>query len=402
MLIVTSDKHNCKLFLNDDSSLIFLPCLFSYFLSKRGVVFHIIESVGIDSSDQMKSEDVTDETIKFINNRLMTFLLWVEEYSKDKKTISLITHHNLPEELINTYLSQVIIDKMGSGKSSVDQHLLAIRAYYNYLAYIGVSSLKRFFISPQQKRAAMANTSPRNVVRYLTPELRSILIKNTTSLRNELLIRTGCELGLRSKENTGLLINDFVISNKKHNGLKSLFEELDSKPNKIEFEYLLQGKYSKSVRRKGGKARSLYIHRSLLERLREYFKNERPESENNTFFLNNSSSERGTPISYSCATTAFREVRNRVLELQLNGFLPEDGQALEKEHTHHVLRHSFATDKFYDLSLEKNIAIDDVTTTSVVYLTVAALMGHTTTGADAIETTKRYIQGCHIKLQFES
>ena len=80
---------------------------------------------------------------------------------------------------------------------------------------------------------------------------------------------------------------------------------------------------------------------------------------------------------------------------------PKEGQKLEIDHTHHVLRHSFGTDKFYTLSEENNMAVDDVTTTSQVFLTVAALMGHNASSKSAPSTTRRYIRSCHIKTAFD-
>ena len=97
----------------------------------------------------------------------------------------------------------------------------------------------------------------------------------------------------------------------------------------------------------------------------------------------------------------FAQVRAKVIELQKAGLLNADDQKLEEDHTGHVLRHSFGTDKFYKFSEESNIRIDDVTTTSSVYLAVARLMGHSADGRSAPQTTKRYIRSCHIMQQFQ-
>jgi len=243
----------------------------------------------------------------------------------------------------------------------------------------------------------------RTAVKYLTPELRSILYRNTDSLRDELLLRGGGELGLRSKENQGLLLEDFMLGNKKHLGFKSLFLEMDQHPEQMEFKYCLQGQHTKAPRNAGGgESRTLYIHRSLLERYKHYYETERPQSTSNTLLLNFSDSNYGTPIAENAASRAFTRIKKKVLELQRNDALPTDGQMLENDHTGHVLRHSFGTDKFYDASKENRVKIDSVTPTSAVYLLVAKLMGHNAKDGKAPETTKTYIRSCHIKEAFLS
>lgn len=75
---------------------------------------------------------------------------------------------------------------------------------------------------------------------------------------------------------------------------------------------------------------------------------------------------------------------------------------LDEDHTHHVLRHSFGTDKFYELCQKNRMAFDDVSTTSQIYLTVARLLGHNAADKRAPATTKKYIRSCHIKEAFEN
>jgi integrase len=87
--------------------------------------------------------------------------------------------------------------------------------------------------------------------------------------------------------------------------------------------------------------------------------------------------------------------------MKKNGLLNPEDQMLEEDHTGHVLRHSFGTDNFYKFSEEANVRIDDVTTTSSIYLAVARLMGHSADARSAPQTTKRYIRSCHIMLKFQ-
>ncbi len=403
MLKINSQKLGFPLFIYNDGVPILLPTFFSCCLSKKSVIYVQENWKGKDGfgSTKLLEKSISENTAIFIPNRLASFLEWVEEYARDKTEISLEHHSNLPDEIINYYLNEVLIGEKGVGEIAIQQHLSALNAYYNYLAQCDLARIKRLFIKPKFKETARKNNKKRTAVKYLTPELRSILYQNTHSIRDELLLRTGGELGLRSKENQGFLVEDFKVGTKTHPGMKTLFALLDTYPEQMEFEYYLQGIFTKAKRYSGGVSRVIYFNRSLLERFREYYDKERPLVSENTFFLNNSPAEHGTPISKSRASDTFRDVKLIVLEKQAKGLLDPDGQQLEEGHTHHTLRHSFGTDKFYDFAEEKGIAIDDVTTTSSVYLVVAALMGHTTSDGSAPQTTKKYIRSCHIKKQFE-
>jgi hypothetical protein len=138
----------------------------------------------------------------------------------------------------------------------------------------------------------------------------------------------------------------------------------------------------------------------LLERFKEYYDRERPDSASDTLLLSNAPANKGASVAENAASRAFTEAKKQVLEKQVNNELPPFGQALEEDHTHHLLRHSFGTDKFYDACKKHRVQIDDVTTTSAVYLLVAALMGHNAAGDKAPQTTKTYIRSAHIKEAF--
>ena len=77
-------------------------------------------------------------------------------------------------------------------------------------------------------------------------------------------------MGSRSAENRGLVLNDSKVRNKTQKGLKSLFDELDTNPNKLRFEFYLRGIYAKR-----GKGRWIYFSRPLLEDLKDYYETER-------------------------------------------------------------------------------------------------------------------------------
>lgn len=389
----------------EDLSILLLPTLFSKAISRTGVVWKRVTGDGENKfvSTTYQEEEISDVTITILHNKLEHFFNWLIQYSQANSQVSIDRHHNIPEELLNHYINTVIIDEQGAGERTVEQYLMALRDYYNYLAMTGFTNAKDIRVKPKLKSVVKRNTKRLTAVKYLTPELRSILYRNTDSLRDELLLRGGGELGLRSKENQGLLLEDFMVGNKKHPGFKSLFLEMEQHPEQMEFKYYLQGQYTKAPRNAGGgKSRQLYIHRSLLERYKVYYDNERPESAENTLLLNASYSDYGTPIAKNAASRAFTRTKKKVFELKRSRALPEHVQMLENDHTGHVLRHSFGTDKFYDASKENRVKIDSVTPTSAVYLLVAKLMGHNAKDGKAPETTKTYIRSCHIKEAFLS
>lgn len=387
-----------------DLSVLLLPTFFSMAVNRTGVIWKRVKRDDENGFSQTlyKEEEVTETTIANITNKLERFLNWVIEYSQSSEYVSLDNHHNLPENLLNHYINDVLIEERKSGQHSIDHHLMALRDYYNYLSITGFTDAKDIRVKPRLKATIKRNTNQRTAVKYLTPELRSILYKHTNSIKDELLLRTGGELGLRSKENTGLLLSDFQIGAKRYSGFLSLFSQLESNPEQRGFNYYLKGQFTKAPRGSGGggKGRILYIHRTLLERFKEYYDRERPDSASDTLLVSNAFGNKGAPVAENAASRAFTEAKKKVLEKQINNQLPPQGQALEEDHTHHVLRHSFGTDKFYDACKQYRVQIDDVTPTSGVYLHVAALMGHNAVGDKAPVTTKTYIRSAQIKDAF--
>jgi integrase len=393
---IKSKKHNCTLFVNSDKTLLVLPTFFSHAVNLNGVVWY-----KRDKQD-LEEKDISESSLRVVHNHLCHFFNWVIEYSKTSQHVTIDNHHNFPEELVNFYINDYLVGEMGKGEHTLNHALMALQYYYFYLYKTDlISSRKNIRAFPKYKKLAKQQTKRRTAVSYLTPDLRNILYRETRSLRDELLLRTGGELGLRSKENLGLLLDDFYIGNKKHKGFKSLFAQMKSEPDKMEFTYHLQGIFTKASRGSGGKSRTLYIHRSLLKKFKDYFNLERPESNENTLLLNDDSNNKGTAISESAASTAFTETKKRVLVLQASGKTNPNGQKLEEDHVHHTLRHSRGTDFFHDQCKKFRIAIDDVTTTSQVYLATAELLGHSAGDKSAPQTTRRYIRSCHIKEMFE-
>lgn len=174
-------------------------------LCRRKTILSIVSKADESGflSTNLKELSVDATTVDIIIYRVFSFLQWVDSYAKGSRHISIETHHNLPTEIINSYLNDYLLLERRTSEIAINQHLMALNAYYNYLASIGLTNLKRLYIRPDLKPVARGNTKRRNVVKYLTPELRSLLYRNSGSIRDEILLRTGGEMGLRAKRILG-------------------------------------------------------------------------------------------------------------------------------------------------------------------------------------------------------
>jgi integrase len=394
--------HNFKIFSDKKNFPIILPTFYSEFISTTHQDYCLQKVSSYDTIGEWEIclRNTSEKLVEIYLSKLSNFLQWVELYSEGSNYVNLETHQNIPDEIINYYLNEYLIEEQGKGEKSISQHLSALISYYTYLEATGFSNRKNFYIKPKYKEISRRNTRSRTSIKYLTPALITTLVMYAKTKRDALLIRTASECGLRSMENRGLLLNDFKVGTKKHNGLLSLFQEMSIDSHKIEFIYYLQGQYSKGSHGKGGKSRELFISRDLLESIREYWAEERPYSDSEHLFLNNSKNNQN-PISKLTPSIIFSNIRKRILKDQQEEKLNPNQQAIEIGHTYHCLRHSFGTNLFYDLSEENNTLFDDVSATSQVYLTVAAVLGHSITGRYGPETTKFYIRSCNIKKHFE-
>lgn len=403
MLEIQSKKYEAPLFIKDDLSPVLLPSFFSHSLKLNQTIYELERVVGKKGfvTQKLVTKQIKKDQVVALLDKLNNFLSWLETYSLSSSEVSLESHHNLSNKILNFYINEVLVEKLGKSEGVIKKHLSALRAYYNYLANAGFTNVKNIVMEASFQERARENTKVRTAVKYMTPELRSILYKNTSSIRDELLLKTAGEVGLRTKENLGILVNDFEVGKKIHKGMLSLFKEMRDNPSQNEFKFYLQGKYTKAPRNGFGKPRYIFFTRELLCRMNEYYEDERPDSDSNHFFLNTDTVFYGHPISKKRASKVFESVRETVIEKQRTLSLPPDGQQLEEDHTHHVLRHSFGTDKFYFLSDAHGMAVDNVTPTSLVYLTVAKLMGHNAADKHAPKTTKSYIRSCNIKKDFE-
>ena len=226
-------------------------------------------------------------------------------------------------------------------------------------------------------------------MKYLLPASRELIYRNADSLLEEVVLRNGGELGCRAKENQGFLLNDQKIGNKKEKGLLTLFKQLDMQPDQTEFKYYLSSLYTKY-----GRARILYIPRHLLEKMKRYYTEVRPESDSNQLLLSSSNNSYGQPISKKFASEIFLKIKLKVMDKM--EYMPTLYARIQdiSLSTYHHLRHSFGTDIFYELCKGQNKYYESITTTSAVYLETARRLGHKVDGRNSPEVTKRYIHSC--------
>ena len=279
---------------------------------------------------EFKPQTVVENTLDNYIGHVYKLLNYI---SKNPK-LNVHRTENLTTRYLNYYLNDVLPEQLDSSES-LRSHQSAISAYCNFLCAIGIWRIdqNRPTTINRKTRKYMADkrTRPRKIS-YIPRYEFNDLIRECSSQRDKLLLRMGYEVGLRTEENTGLELHDY----RSHKGLLSLFDELDSKPHKMEWEYILRGKYTK-----GGKTGTIYFNRELLSAMREYYNSERKlhtedlEEDCPTLFVRYDPEGMGKAISSEQGSNTFRSVKER---------LPHVNQIL----SYHDLRHSFATQLYHE------------------------------------------------------
>lgn len=408
-VILKNFKHESRtieqldVFVHDDDSLFIIPSFYSLFLS-----YHLNHYKQIDkklkngkNQTQLVQLDISEVTADQYISHLDRFLRYLHQSDQENPNQNwLMLNHNLPSDIINHYINDIFIEREKGSAIAAAQCVAALTSYYNYLTKIGLTRYKSLSILPGNKAIAQKNTKRREAIKYIPQSTRNALIRQCTNLRDKLLLRCGAELGTRAKEVTGLYLNDFEYGQETRKGLLTLFNEMEADPNKTVFEYYLPGNNSKGKPGKGGMSRKLYIEVDLLQKLQEYYQQERPNSDYNTFFLKVDNLTYGEPISNRQASNTFKAAKNKLLKMQEqnNSFTYK----IQKDHVFHIMRHSFGTDKFYQYAKDTGNEIDAITANSAVMIQVAELMGHSLSGKDkGLKVTRSYIRSTREKMIME-
>lgn len=401
-------KDNTKaFFVNKDNTIEVLPCFFAQSLIDYQQVFKRTTKVDVRTlkvTDEYSMADIAKRTVFEYLGCLKYYLDWVENHNDiswlmngQEDRLSLSNHHLATSSVINFFLNEYLIKEKKKSLLAVERYKVVLDFYYNYLgrAKLIDETNRDYRINPELKDDARSHAKKREIIKYISPAARQALYQIALihfSLRDCLLLRTAGEQGLRATENTGLVLNDFYQGDQKFNGLLSLFELID-KTGAEKFEFLLQGKFSKSKPGKGGASRTLKISRSLLTAMKDYFQYERPESDLDTLFVNLSNSFGITPINTRSVGDVFRKIKVKYRAIQAEGVLYQNLQQLDGQ-SYHSLRHSAATDFFHDIwdgreygILPSKTAID----------ATSSFLGHTISARNDQKVTSIYIRSVDIR-----
>jgi len=407
-IIVKNYKHKSRtieqlhVFVHEDDSLFIIPSFYCLFL-----LYHLSHYKQVDekakngtNKTSLIKTDISEVTASQYISHLDRFLRYLHYSDQENPGQNwLMKNHSLSPDIINHYINDILILQEEAGSSSATQCVAALSSYYNYLTKIGLSTYKSLSILAGNKSLVQKQTKRREAVKYLPQSTRNALIRQCTNQRDKLILRCGAELGTRRKEAPGFYLKDFEYGKETRKGLLTLFDEMKDDPKKTVFTYFLPGINSKGKPGKGGMSRELFIPVDLLEKLQEYYQQERPNSEYNTFFLKTDQCTYGEPIPDTFGSDVFLEAKKKLLAKQ-----EQDNSMdykIHEDHTYHILRHSFGTDKFYEFSKDVGCDINAMTPNSAVMIQVAELMGHVLIGKYGLKTTAGYIHSAGKKMSME-
>ncbi|MDO6444188.1 site-specific integrase [Colwellia sp. 1_MG-2023] len=390
-----SDFNKHYVYLDETNTPLLLPCLFARYTQLSGV--RIDFEVRLNSDTKLKEEVFFENEIGAdagykITNHLGRFLEWVSEY-EDSSLVTLPTHTALPNEVINEYINEYLIGECESSEFVANQAVNSLTAYYDWLFYFFKVRKKKVGIKSSFRETARNNNKGDLAVKYLLPQTRQLFYRNAESLLEEIVLRNGGELGCRTKENQGFLLNAYKANQKYHSGLLTLFELYETNSEQLEFKYTLPSIYTKY-----GRERVLYIPRELLSKMKEYYEIERPKSDSNHLLVSSAPNSFGQCISKAYGSDTFRKIRDKLKrKIQVEPEFYVNVQEITSGSKYHHLRHSFGTDFFYESCEGANKKYETITTTSSVYIETARRLGHKVDSRHAGEVTKRYIHSCGLR-----
>jgi integrase len=391
-----NDKEHNKhwIYLDDNNIPLIIPCLYARYTTERGLSVELkVKKDRISNLTEHYFEEVEiGKNGQYVRgNQLGLFLDWVDQQNSLGSSISLTNHTALPQDIINEYLNIYLIEKKCKSEVTLNKAVYSLKSYYNWLHYFFDNNYKNIGVFSSHRALARKNNKQGLLVKYLLPATRELLYRRTDTLLEEIVLRNGGDLGCRTKENQGFLLENFVAGKKNHKGVLSLFDELDRKPEKEEFKYYLSSLYSKY-----GFSRILYISRELLIKMKRYYDTERPHTDSNHLFVSNSNNNsKGQCISVEFGSNVFQKVLNIVIEeIQESSEMYIGYQSLEHGYVYHHLRHSFGTDVFYEECRRNGKEIDSITTESAAYIETARRLGHKVDSRFGGQTTKIYIHAC--------
>ena len=387
-----------NIFVDDESDLIILPTLFATHLAITEQVFKFStireqstaksrSSADRTTSKIFKSDDTSQVTIKQYLSCLFRFLRYINSNPK----LSVHKTELLHTRYINQYLNEDLGSDMNIGSTNtLTQHQSAISAYCNFLCAVGIwhpNQNRETTIYPTTKNAVRARGIGSGKIKYITLRDRQLLVSRCKTKRDRLIVKMGYVVGLRTQENCGLTLQDrpSKVGKKPKPGLLSLFDELDNSSTDIFSFYLM-------THTKNESDRDLFFTRELLEEMRDYYLTERAimvEGKDycDQFFVREDNAGKGKPITTGCASDIFTSLRKE---------LPH----MHEEQSYHDLRHSFATDLYYDEIYDANGC--EVGNSSAAKITVGKRLGHSPGKNGDYPATNIYVRLKIVKMQVEN
>ncbi|USD58778.1 site-specific integrase [Vibrio sp. SCSIO 43140] len=388
------DINGHWIYLTDENIPLIIPSLYSRYTHQRGVSIQLRVKRdrvlnGIEHS--FEEEEIGSEGQYVRGNQLGLFLEWVESRNKLGSQISLVNHTALPSDVINAYINDYLIKEKGKGETTVERAVYSLKSYYNWLHYYLNNNYKEIYVFSENREICRNNNKKRLVVKYLLPETRELIYRYTETLLEEIVLRNGGDLGCRTAENQGFLLNDFYEGRRKYKGILTLMKELKRDSYSEEFEYHLPSLFAKR-----GSSRTLYIPRAMLIKIKTYYELERPHSDSEHLLISNSSNNsKGKCISRSFGTAVFKKTLKKLIpEIKENEEIYGNFQNITLDSVYHHLRHSFGTDVFYGECEARGKDYESISTESVVFLETARRMGHKVDGRYVNQVTKTYIHSC--------
>ncbi len=372
-----------ELFLDDEGKIIFLPMLWTLHLSNTQSVYRWhTEGTFYSSRIKRKAKSikktfeakmVSDNTIENYIGHFFNLLRYINNPQHHNVTLSVHNTHLITSKFLNEYLNGYLPEHLQSYKS-LTAHQAAISSYFNFLQEFNIKGELLTNINRKTRQYMAEKDTRTKKINYISRVDRNLLLQASRSKRDKLIMRMGYEIGLRSEENTGLVLGKHKAKGKINSGLLVLFYEIESKSQKQSFEYVLNGKYTK-----GGRTRKIYFDRELLTAMKNYYETERQKIMKesgrscNTLFVRVDNAGKGLPISKGQASTSFRNLKKKLTHLD---------QVL----SYHDLRHSFATELYHDELFDDEGR--ETRSESAALLVVGERLGHKTSS----RTTKAYIR----------
>ncbi|MBO7928057.1 tyrosine-type recombinase/integrase [Pseudoalteromonas sp. K222D] len=375
-------------FLDSNGNIIIIPLLYTIYLESVGEIIRCkeYEKEG-ELYRELYEDSISESSISQYIGHIFNFFQYIENLHIINEAPDVHHSHLIQVSLVNKYLNSHLPKRLTTTSLSV--HQASIKSYFNFLSKLGLIIPMNIKISRKAKKQAFDNNRSQTKINYVSTEERAALLHRCKTKRDRLLLRMGFEVGLRTSENTGLLLQ---YNGNKDGYLLALFKDsLDSKKCHLEkFRYMLQGKYTK-----GGKSRWIFLSRPLLEAMRDYYLTERAivlsdakdKSDPDTLFLNADPGCKGEPIKENRATDVFDKYRDMI-------------DWMDNELSYHDLRHTFATELYYYELI--NSEGGETRSQSSALITVAQRLGHAL-GKDGRPTpvTTRYIRLKEVMLDIE-